>query len=205
MIRVKSINVSVDTDSYELLSKKVCKKLNIEEKHIKKIKINKKSIDARNKKNVHFVYELYISLDNEKQVLKRKKSDDISYIEEKHYSFKPTGNKKMNYRPVIIGSGPAGLFCAYSLAEQGYKPLIIERGEKIEDRVKTVKEFWEKGILKENSNIQFGEGGAGTFSDGKLNTLVKDQENRMKQVFEIFVSIISSALYFVLTYLLEIS
>ena len=87
----------------------------------------------------------------------------------------------------MVGSGPAGLFCSYLLAENGYRPIIIERGEKIEDRVKTVEEFFETNQLNPNSNIQFGEGGAGTFSDGKLNTLVKDKEFRGKKVFEIFV------------------
>ena len=187
MIRVRNINIPVDKDSHELVLKKICNKLRIDDNIIKNTKISKKSIDARNKKNVHYVYEVYISLDNEQQVLKKNKSRDISYIEEKYYSFKTTGNKKMKHRPVIIGSGPAGLFCAYSLAEHGYKPLIIERGESIEERIKTVNKFWETGVLKENSNVQFGEGGAGTFSDGKLNTLVKDKENRMKKVFEVFV------------------
>ena len=187
MIKVRNINIPVDNDSYELVLKKVCKKLKIEDNKIKNIKINKKSIDARNKKNVHYVYELYVSLDNEQKVLKRNKSSDISYVEEKFYNFQIKGNKKMKHRPVVIGSGPAGLFCAYTLSEKGYKPLIIERGEPIEERIKTVNEFWKTGVLKGNSNVQFGEGGAGTFSDGKLNTLVKDKENRMKKVFEIFV------------------
>ncbi len=93
----------------------------------------------------------------------------------------------MKHRPVIIGSGPAGLFSAYMLAKYGYKPLILERGEKIENRVKTVEKFWKEGTLNPESNVQFGEGGAGTFSDGKLNTSVKDKEFRNKKVLEIFV------------------
>ena len=96
------------------------------------------------------------------------------------------GNIHLNTRPVIIGSGPAGLFAAYLLAEDGYKPLIIERGEKIEDRVNTVDHFWSSGELNINSNVQFGEGGAGTFSDGKLNTLTGDKNFRMKKVFKTF-------------------
>ena len=79
------------------------------------------------------------------------------------------------------------MFCAYILAEHGYNPIIIERGERIEDRVKTVEKFWQTNELNKNSNVQFGEGGAGTFSDGKLNTLVKDKFFRMKKVFETFV------------------
>ena len=98
---------------------------------------------------------------------------------EEKYILPKSGKEKLNNRPVIIGSGPAGLFSAYLLAECGYRPIVIERGEKIEERVKTVEKFWELGILNNNSNVSFGEGGAGTFSDGKLNTLVKDSENRM--------------------------
>ena len=107
---------------------------------------------------------------------------------EEKYEFKITGKEKMKNRPIIIGAGPAGLFSAYMLAKHGYKPLILERGEKVENRVKTVEKFWKEGILNKNSNVQFGEGGAGTFSDGKLNTLVKDKFYRNKKVLEIFVN-----------------
>ena len=93
----------------------------------------------------------------------------------------------MNYRPIIVGSGPCGLFCAYFLAEAGYNPLIIERGDTVEEREKNIKKFWQTGMLNINSNVQFGEGGAGTFSDGKLNTLVKDKNCRQKRIFEILV------------------
>ena len=93
----------------------------------------------------------------------------------------------MNYRPVVVGSGPSGLILSYMLSESGFKPIIIERGEKVEDRIKTVDEFWNTNNLNINSNVQFGEGGAGTFSDGKLNTLVKDKNNYMQKVFDIFI------------------
>jgi uncharacterized FAD-dependent dehydrogenase len=105
-------------------------------------------------------------------MLKKNKSKDIFITPDETYHFP---KKKEIERPIIIGCGPAGLFCAYLLAEHGYKPVIYERGEKIEERVKSVEEFWKTGKLNLNSNIQFGEGGAGTFSDGKLNTLVKDK------------------------------
>src|SRR5699024_2985191 len=95
--------------------------------------------------------------------------------------------KKLENRPVIIGLGPAGLFVAYELAKHGYKPVVFERGKCIEERVKNVEDFWKSGKLNKNSNVQFGEGGAGTFSDGKLNTLVKNKENRMTEVFDVFV------------------
>ena len=91
------------------------------------------------------------------------------------------------HSPVIIGTGPAGLFCGYMLAKQGYAPILLERGEDIEKRTATVDKFWKTGTLNPESNVQFGEGGAGTFSDGKLNTLVKDKYLRNRKVLEIFV------------------
>lgn len=187
MIRVRQIKIEVNQDSIDFLKKKVIEKLRIKNKDIKSFQINKKSIDARKKDRIYYVYEVDLDLIDEEKVLEKNKSKDILKIENKKYEIKVTGTKKLNKQIVIVGSGPAGLFCAYTLASLGYKPLIIERGEPIEDRVKTVEKLFEEGILNKNSNIQFGEGGAGTFSDGKLNTLVKDKENRCKKVFEIFV------------------
>ena len=93
----------------------------------------------------------------------------------------------MKSRPVVVGCGPAGLFCAYFLAEYGYQPVLLEQGAPVEERQKDVEEFWKTGVLKSDSNVQFGEGGAGTFSDGKLNTLIKDPVGRNRKVLEIFV------------------
>ena len=126
-------------------------------------------------------------MQNEAEILKKNRSKDVLKAPIENYEFNVTGTKKVENRPVIVGSGPSGLFCAYMLAKHGYKPIILERGEKIEDRVKSVEKFWNEGILNPNSNVQFGEGGAGTFSDGKLNTLVKDKDFRNKKVLEIFV------------------
>ena len=187
MIRVRQVKVLYNESSIENITKKVAKKLNIKETDIKSLKINKESIDARKKPEIYYIYEVDCDLLNEELILRKNKSNDILKIDEKEYEIKVTGTNELNKRPVIIGSGPAGLFAGYYLAKLGYKPLIIERGEKIDDRVKSVEEFWNKGILNKNSNVQFGEGGAGTFSDGKLNTLVKDKEGRCKEVFKIFV------------------
>ena len=179
MLRVREVKIKVEDK--DKLKNKVAKILKTYEENIKQIKILKESIDARNKPIIYYVYDVAVELVNYKGI---KKDKDIEeYIEEK-YNFIPT--KKIN-KPIIIGSGPAGLFAAYMLALYGCNPIIIERGEKIEDRVKSVEDFWNSGKLNLNSNVQFGEGGAGTFSDGKLNTLVKDKENRCKKVFEIFI------------------
>lgn len=187
MIRVRQIEVDINRNTLEELIYQTSKKLKLKSEEIKEIRINKKSIDARKKPNLKFIYEVDIKVDNEAYLLS-KNLKDVLIAPDENYIFEITGNKKMNERPIIVGAGPAGLFCAYFLSLNGYKPIIIERGEKIEDRVKSVEEFWSTGNLNTNSNVQFGEGGAGTFSDGKLNTLSKDPAHRMKKVFEIFVA-----------------
>ena len=186
MIKVRQIKIDVKEDSDKLLKEKLLKKLNIENKHLIDYKIVKKSIDARDKSRVYYVYELNVNLDNEDIVLKKNNSDICKTIEEK-YESPISGSEELVERPIIVGSGPSGLFAALLLAENGYKPIVIERGEQIEERVKSVETFWEKNILNKNSNVCFGEGGAGTFSDGKLNTLVGDSKCRIRKVFESFV------------------
>ena len=189
MIRIRQIKISVEKDNLNYLKKKVSLILKCPETDIKTISISKKSLDARKKPNIFYIYEVDVDVKNEEHLLKKHQlNKDIFLTPEEKYIYPKIGNKKLKHRPIIIGSGPSGLFCAYLLAELGYKPIIIERGEKIEERVKSVEEFWKTGVLNKNSNVQFGEGGAGTFSDGKLNTLVKDKSFRMKKVFEIFVA-----------------
>ena len=185
MIRVRQVKSSLNSTGDELL-KQLSNKLKIDIDDILGFKINKQSIDAREKENIMYVYEFDVEVKDENKILKRK-SIDILKTPDEEYIFKITGKEKLNKRPVIIGSGPAGLFCAYIMSKNGYKPLILERGEDIDNRIKTVEKFWRDGILNKESNVQFGEGGAGTFSDGKLNTLVKDSSFRNKKALEIFV------------------
>ena len=187
MIRLRQVKVDILKDTKEEILRKVAKQLNINKSDIKDLKIIKKSLDARKKDQLFFVYELDISTTNDEEIVNEINSKDVFISNDKPYVFEKTGTKKLNNRPIIVGSGPAGLFCAYLLAENNYKPIIIERGEKIEDRIKTVEEFWNTNELNEESNVSFGEGGAGTFSDGKLNTLIKDKERRGHKAFQIFV------------------
>ena len=187
MIRIRQLKINIEDNQEESLKNKITKLLHIKKEEIKDLKITKKSLDARKKDNLFYVYELDIKVNNEEQLLKKYSSNDIFLSPKEEYNFTPTGTNDLDNRIIIVGAGPAGLFCAYVLAENGYNPLIIERGEKVEDRVKTIEHFWETGILNNNSNVQFGEGGAGTFSDGKLNTLVKDKAFRGKKAFEVFV------------------
>lgn len=188
MIRVRQVRVSVDKDCELELKRKVSLIFKCGYSLIRDIKIIKKSLDARYKPDLFYVYEVDVVVDNEIEILKRNKfNQDISLSLKEEYVYPNVGECILNSRPVIVGSGPAGLFCAYLLAEKGFNPIIIERGERLEKRVEDVTNFWRGGELKLNSNVQFGEGGAGTFSDGKLNTLVKDKANRGRRVFEIFV------------------
>ena len=185
MIRVRQIKVVIEKDNSDELLKNILRKLKINKEDIKTYEINKKSIDARKKEKINFVYEVDLEVINEEDILKQNNSDVIK-IEKRNYEYVPTGQKKLSERPVIIGSGPAGLFAAYMMSLNGYNPIIIERGKDIERRIIDVNNFWETGKLNPNSNVQFGEGGAGTFSDGKLNTMVKDKNNRIKKVLEVF-------------------
>ncbi len=186
MIRVRQIKVEVLNDSIDNLKKAISKKLNISINDIQTLKIHKQSLDARNKNEIYYVYEVDIETPNDSLILKSK-NKDIFLTPNEDYIFPHPGHKRLNHQPVIIGSGPAGLFAAYVLAENHYNPIIIERGEPVEERISTVDKFWKTGIINPNSNVQFGEGGAGTFSDGKLNTLVKDEGNRIRKIYETFV------------------
>ena len=173
MIRIRQVKVSLQNDNDNYIKKQISKILKINEKDIIKYSINKKSLDARKKENINYVYEFDVEVKNEKSILSKNKNNDIFITPTEEYKIEIIGTKELTNRPVIIGSGPAGLFCAYILAENNYKPLIIERGACVEERVKIIEEFWRTGKLDKNTNVQFGEGGAGTFSDGKLNTLTK--------------------------------
>ena len=187
MIKVRQIKVDVLLDNDDTRLNALIRKIKLKKENILTYKISKQSLDARDKNNIFYVYEMIVKIKNEDIYLENNKNKDITYYEEEHYSFEKTGTNKVQNSIVIVGSGPAGLFASYILAENGYKPIIIERGKKIEERIKDVENFWNYNILNKNSNVQFGEGGAGTFSDGKLNTLIKDKNNRMKKVFNTFV------------------
>lgn len=186
MIRISQLKLEINHSREQFVSK-ICKTLRIREDMLLNYQIHKLSVDARKKPQIFYIYVVDVEVNNEKQVLTRVKDNNVSKVLKVPYVFSCSGDKKLPFRPVVIGSGPAGLFCAYMLSEKGYCPILLEQGEDVDKRSETVEEFWNKGILKKNSNVQFGEGGAGTFSDGKLNTLVKDKYGRNKKVLEVFV------------------
>ena len=185
MLRISQLKLPV-THTQEQLEKKLLKMLRMSRKDLGQYYIRKRSLDARKKPELYYVYSIDVEIKNEERVLKSMKGK-VQKVSSRPYSVPEHGSVRLSDRPVIIGSGPAGLFCAYLLAREGYRPLIIERGAPVRERRKDVEKFWETGVLDPSSNVQFGEGGAGTFSDGKLNTLVKDPAGRNRFVLETFV------------------
>lgn len=228
MIRVSQIKMP-DSHSLEELPARAACLLHIKRNEILSWRIVRKSVDARKKPDIYFIYTVDLEVRDEERILRRntetarrgkeqdknvqnkgtqahgkggvqiQRAEDIVYrfpacqtVADTKFSAdtKPMADTKSLpgiKRPVIVGTGPAGLFCGYLLAEHGFRPILLERGKAVENRQKDVENFWKNGILAPDSNVQFGEGGAGTFSDGKLNTLVKDKNGRNREVLKIFV------------------
>lgn len=191
MITVNQIKVAITFDGKDksILREKAARILGIKASGISDIEILKHSIDARRKPQLFHVYTLGVILENksqEEKLVKRCKNRNVAVSEPQPYIFVTPGEKALEAPPVIIGMGPAGLFCGYMLAKHGYHPILLERGYDVDTRTRDVEDYWNGGPLKPESNVQFGEGGAGAFSDGKLNTLVKDKNGRNREVLRIF-------------------
>ena len=184
MIRVSNLKLGIDED-ISIIKKLVLKKLKLKESELIKYNIYKESIDARRRGKIDFVYTVDVEVKNEDKLLKLNIKDVVK-VKEARYIGVEVGSEKLSNRPVIIGSGPAGLFAALLLAQKGYSPLLLERGLDVDNRTKDINDFWNNRKLKNNSNVQFGEGGAGTFSDGKLTTRIKDI--RCRKVLEELVN-----------------
>lgn len=183
MLKLANVKIpykTADSDYFNYVSKK----LRINKNDIVSCRLLKRSLDARKENDIHYVCTFIIRAKNESEIIKNKNINVQRYIP-KPYKF-PFEDVKSEIRPVICGSGPAGLFCALMLARANLKPLVIERGEKVEERKISIETFRNEGRLNINSNIQFGEGGAGTFSDGKLTCGVNDE--RMEFVLSEFAS-----------------
>ncbi len=186
MLLVNQIKLKPGYSEKDLL-KKVSAALKVLPEDIQKVEIFRRSVDARKRGNVFFILNVLVKVKHEASVLKRISSSDVSVYVPERYEFLATGTVPLKDRPVIVGAGPAGLFAAYHLALFGYRPIVLERGLDVESRHNSVEEFWKTGVLNPNSNVLFGEGGAGAFSDGKLNTLVKDKSGRNREVLSLFV------------------
>lgn len=184
MIRIFELKLPFD-HSDSALRKTAAKQLRIDASHIGSIHIRRQAVDARKKNAILFVYTVDVNIENEANLVGRLNNPKIIIAPDETYKEVPHGREKLELSPVIAGSGPAGLFAALLLAQNGYKPIVFERGSDVDTRSSDVSLFREKGILDTQSNIQFGEGGAGTFSDGKLTTLINDP--RCKKVLREFV------------------
>lgn len=194
MIRINQIKLPVQHTEQDL-QKAICKVLR--KREIKTYTIIKQSLDARDKQKLHYSYSVEIPetgftqqeirklLTNKNIMLtSNKKYDFASQISHDFIEDKPA----LQHPPIIVGTGPAGLFCGYQLAKAGYHPILLERGMNVEHRVREIRSFWDGGDLNPDCNVQFGEGGAGTFSDGKLNTMIHDKTGRIGEVLRTFVS-----------------
>ncbi len=179
MIKVQGLRLRPGEPESKL-TRKLQRELGCE---IQGFQVLKKSVDARKKDDVALVYTLAVEVPHENQVLKKCRSKRTSLYAPQEYRF-PAEHVRFGRRPVIVGTGPAGLFCGLMLARAGARPILLERGFDVERRTRDVAAFWENGTLDPASNVQFGEGGAGTFSDGKLNTGVNDP--RMRYILEQF-------------------
>ncbi|MGE4214029.1 MAG: NAD(P)/FAD-dependent oxidoreductase [Anaerotignaceae bacterium] len=184
MIRVQNLKLKPNEEK-EILLEKACKKLRLDKKSVLKWKIVKQSLDARKKGNIFFIYTIDVKVENESRLLRTIKDKDVAKAVDAEYIL-PAGKANMEKRPIVVGFGPAGMFAALTLCQMGLKPIVLERGRNVEQRTADVEKFWQEGILDTTSNVQFGEGGAGTFSDGKLTARSKDI--RCKKVFTEFVN-----------------
>ena len=201
MIRINQLKLKV-TDSVVKLKLAAAKVLRIEAKDIATLTVVRRSIDARKKPEIYFSYTVMIetkfSEKQEEKLVQKLKNRDVSLDSIPEYR-EPKLNdviagverreffKEEKNRPVVVGFGPAGMFAALLLARAGMHPVVFERGADVDQRIRDVEDLWEQGKLHTESNPQFGEGGAGTFSDGKINTLVKDKEGRSSFVLNLFV------------------
>ncbi len=188
MLKLNQVRIRPGHSEAEL-RKKAADLLRIPVQDIVYIKMIRRSIDARRKPEIFFSYTLELDVKQEDKVLRRCRGKEVqvSKADKISYCFPEQGRRIGKHPIVIVGMGPEGLFCGYFLALHGYKPILLERGKCVEDRQRDVELFWESGRLNPISNVQFGEGGAGAFSDGKLNTLVKDKDGRNGVILETLV------------------
>ena len=177
MLRISQIKLNIN-EPVSSLPVHIRKALRIKDLKLKSWRIVKESTDARKKPDIKFIYTVDFEVDDEQALLaKAEKMKGVNLVQAPDISYTVTKTAcaaDENDRPVIVGFGPCGMFAALILAEAGARPVVLERGRRVDERTRDVEHFWKTGELDTSSNVQFGEGGAGTFSDGKLTTGIKD-------------------------------
>ena len=187
MIRITELRLAID-HAPEALEAAIVRFLKITPKDLISYEVFKRSYDARKNVALAFIYTVDVSVKDEAQVLKRFAGDvHIRPSPDTRYHFIAKAPQKMDQRPVVIGFGPCGIFAALLLAQMGFKPIVLERGKAVRERTQDTWGLWRKNILNPESNVQFGEGGAGTFSDGKLWSQVKDPKFYGRKVLHEFI------------------
>ncbi len=172
MLKINQIKLPLTADENDL-RRAAGKALHLDENRIHSLRITKKAVDSRKKDNIFFVYNVEVAVDSDEQAVLKRCGADVDIVKPLAFT-EPELKRTSELRPVIVGFGPAGMFAGLVLARAGLKPLILERGARIEERQNDVQNFWVNRRLNPDSNVQYGEGGAGTFSDGKLTTGIKD-------------------------------
>ena len=190
MIRINQIKLNPNHSENDMIAE-IKKKLKLK-KEAFTYTVEKRSIDGRNKPYIKYIYSVDVVIKdfdeaNETKLVKKVNDNNVMLTKTITYMFPEPMKQSKKKKIVVVGSGPAGLFCGLMLAKAGLCPIILERGSNVDTRLEKVLSFWNGGELDTECNVQFGEGGAGTFSDGKLNTQVKDSTGRIRKVLEIFV------------------
>lgn len=188
MLRLNEVKLPLNHEE-NALAAAILKKLGIAAEDMLSFEVFKRAYDARNKTDILLIYTLDIEVVNQAELLDKFSNDPhVRETPDMTYKFVAKAPQNICNRPVVIGLGPCGLFAALILAQMGFKPIVLERGKAVRDRTKDVFGFWRKKPLDTESNVQFGEGGAGTFSDGKLYSQIKDRKHYGRKVLNEFVA-----------------
>ena len=180
MLRLTDIKLPLDHNE-DALPQAIISKLGITAGDLLETSVFKRGYDARNNKDIQLIYTVDVSVNHEEKLLEKFASDQqVRVTPDMSYKFVAQAPENLNNRPVVVGLGPCGIFAALILAQMGFKPIVLERGKAVRERTKDTFGFWRKQPLNPESNVQFGEGGAGTFSDGKLYSQVKDRKHYVK-------------------------